>query len=243
MKMTSVSRASGARRLPARVILVLVMAAPAVGLLPVGVAAANVRLAFPEETPGPPYYARISSDGAPQTEQWAAIVFYRDPGCVPSGFNLLQFFDIPRAFGCPLTVEGFEIWKNGPGQDPAPIQVKSRGLGAVPVWFVSPAELAAAMADGVLTIGELSALPSLQVGTADSFQEVLHPSEAAKHGKLTITASGTLSDGRAFQLQVSASRDRLNHVKISFALLHTTAPRRGANDSSRPQPQSRRRTS
>lgn len=216
MKMTSASHDSDARPWPARVVLVLVMAALAAGLLPVGVAAANIRLAFPEQTPGPPYYARITSDGAPQTEQWAAIVFYRDPSCVPSDFNLLQFFDFPRAFGCRLTVEGFEIWKNGPGQDPAPIEVKSRGLGAVPVWFVSPAELAAATADGVLTIGELSALPSLQVGTADRFQEVLHPNEAAKHGKLTITASGTLSNGRAFQLQVSASRDTLNHVKISF---------------------------
>lgn len=216
MKITSVGGTSGAGRWPARLVVALVMAALALGLLPVGVATAKVRLAFPAEAPGPPYYARISSDGAPQTEQWAAIVFYRDPRCVPSDFNLLQFFDIPRAFGCPLAVQGFEIWENGPGQDPAPIQVKSRGLGAVPVWFVSPAELAAAMADGVLTIGELSMLPSLQMGIADSFQEVLHPNQAAKHGKLTMTAFGTLSDGRAFQLQVSASRDTPRHVKISF---------------------------
>ena len=79
-----------ARRWPARVVLGLAMAALTVGLLPVGTAVANVRLAFPEETPGPPYYARISSEGAPQTAQWAAIVFYRDPSCVPSDFNLLQ---------------------------------------------------------------------------------------------------------------------------------------------------------
>lgn len=173
-------------------------------------------VAFPEEAPGPPYYARISSDGAPQTEQWAAIIFYRDPSCVPSNFNLLEFFDIPRAFGCPLTIEGFEIWENGPGQDPAPILVKSRGLGAVPVWFISPQELDAAMADGVLTIGELSALPSVQVGAAHRFQEVLHPTQAARNGKLTITASGSSSNGRTFQLQVSASRNTPRHVNITF---------------------------
>lgn len=205
-----------ARRWPGCAALVLAMAALAVGSLPVGTAVANVRLAFPEETPGPPYYARISSEGAPRTAQWAAIVFYRDPSCVPADFNLLQFFDIPRAFGCPLTIEGFEIWQNGPGQDPAPIEVKSRGLGAVPVWFVFPHELDAAMADGVLTIGELSALPSLQTGAAHGFQEVLHPSEAARSGKLTITASGSSSNAGAFQLQVSASRDTARHVKISF---------------------------
>lgn len=216
MKITSVGGTSGAGRWPARLVVALVIAALAVGLLPVGAATAKVRLAFPEEAPGPPFYARISTAGAPQTEQWAAIVFYRDPSCVPASFNLLQSFDIPRVFGCPLAIEGFEIWENGPGQDPGPIQVKSRGLGAVPVWFVSPAELAAAMADGVLTIGELSTLPSLQVGTADRFQEVLHPFQAAKHGKLTMTAFGTLSDGRAFQLQVSASRDTPRHVKINI---------------------------
>lgn len=216
MGITFAGGTSLARRWPARVVLGLAIAALALGLLPVGTSVANVRVAFPEETPGPPYYARISSDGAPQTSQWAAIVFYRDPSCVPSDFNLLQFFDIPRAFGCPFTIEGFEIWQNGPGQDPAPIQVKSRGLGAVPVWFVAPQELDAAMADGVLTIGELSALPSLQVGAADRFQEVLHPTQATGSGKLTITASGSLSNGRTFQLQVSVSRDTLRHVEISL---------------------------
>jgi len=100
---------------------------------------------------------------------------YRDPSCVPADFNLLDFFDIPRAFGCPLAVQGFEIWQHGPGQEPAPIQVvESQGLGVVPVWFVSPSEYESATADGVLTIGELRALPSLQTGAADSFQEVLH---------------------------------------------------------------------
>lgn len=136
---------------------------------------------------------------------------------MPADFNLLTTFDIPGAFGCRLTVEGFEIWEHGPGEDAAPIQVKSSGLGSVPVWFVSTAELEAASADGVLTIAELRALPSLQMGTAERFQETLHPSEAARHGKLTITAAGSLSDGRSFQLQVSGNQDTAwRQVKITF---------------------------
>jgi hypothetical protein len=186
------------------------------GLLSAGPAAANVRLAFPEDTPGPPFYARALFP-VPADSQWVPVVFYRDPGCVPAGFNLLSFFDVPGAFGCGLMVEGFEIWERGPGQDPAPIEVKSRGLGAVPVWFVSRGEYATATADGVLTIGELQALPSLLMGTADNFQEVLHPSEAARHGKLTITASGSLADGRSFQLQFSGNQTtEVRHLKITF---------------------------
>ena len=182
--------------------------------LPADHATANVRLAFPSEAPGPPYYARITATGAPQTDEWAAIVFYRDPDCVPADFNLLDFFDIPRAFGCPAAVEGFEIWRNGPGIDAAPINVVTRGSAPVAVWFVAPSELEAAMADGVLTIAELAALPSLQVGFAHHFREVLHPSEAARNAKLTMTAFGALIDGRRFQLQFSASTNTVRHTRI-----------------------------
>lgn len=212
LKVTLTSRARAARLLAA----LALTAVAGGGVLAPGPAAANVRVAFPADAPGPPYYARLSSAGAPQTDEWAAIVFYRDPSCVPPTFNLLAFFDAPRALGCELTVEGFEIWRNGPGIDPAPIVVNSRGLGEVPVWFVAVSELEAASADGVLTIAELAALPSLQQGHADRFHEVLHPSQAARNSKLTITAAGVLSDGRRFALQVSASREVVRNVRISF---------------------------
>jgi hypothetical protein len=193
----------------------VVLAALAMGALPTSQAAANVNLAFPAESPGAPFYARItipvSDDG-----QWVPIVFYRDSGCVPPDFNLLAFFDIPRVFGCPLTVEGVEIWERGPGLDPAPIQVNSAGLGAVPVWFVSPADLHAVMSDDVLTIGELRALPSLQIATARGYREVLHPTEAANNGKITITATGAVADGRAFRLQVVGSHDTYRQVTVNF---------------------------
>ncbi len=194
---------------------------------------AAVRTAIPAEDPGPPFYARVErpysggvDGGVIHTDEWAAIVFYRDPTCVPSDFNLLDFFDIPGAFDCRLTVAGFEIWKHGPPPlDAAPMHVELREAGTVPVWFVSWAELQAAMADDVLTVDELLALPSLLQGSAASFHETLHPTDGARRGnKLQITASGTLSDGRTFKLTASRTLGRLEssggefaNVRIHFA--------------------------
>ena len=175
-----------------RLRLVVTAMALAVGLTGQGAYAA-VNLQFPGESPGVPAYARIGPD-AIHTDEWAAVPFYRLPACVPADFNLLRFMDAPRAFGCPLTVEGHEVWERGPGQDPAPKLVVTRGID-VPIWFVSWPELQAAMSDGVLTIGELSGLESLVVGTADVYREVLRPGEL-----LVVDAHGTLADGRSFQL-------------------------------------------
>ena len=153
-----------------------------------------------------------------QDGTWAAIVFYRLPECVPPDFNLLTFFDLPRAFACPLTVRGFEIWKNGPPVDFAPIHTELRGLGAVPIWFVRWNELEAALADRALTVAELWTMPSLRIGSASFFQESLHPVEApAGRGSLQIVAHGLLSNGTAFQLHVTSSdQDTISSVKISF---------------------------
>ncbi|MFN2557965.1 MAG: hypothetical protein ABR592_14070 [Nitriliruptorales bacterium] len=129
---------------------------------------------------------------------------HRDPSCIPPGFNLLQFFAIPAAFGCRPTVEGFVIWKNGPPpQDQAPMQQElfENEAEAVPVWFVPTAELEAATADGVLTIAELAALPSLVRGTATSFHETLHATGGAQQDMIQMNARGTVPDGRTFQLR------------------------------------------
>lgn len=185
------------------VVAVAAAVAGALGSADAGTAA--VRQAIPEAQAGPPFYARIDAQSVIHTEEWAAIPFYRDPSCVPADFNLLTFFDAPQAFSCGLTVEGFVVWKNGPPpQDFAPIQSVLRDDGLVPVWLMSWPELEAAMADGVLTIGELADLPSLQVGHADYFHEVLHPSEAAHHSMIQLNARGTLEDGRTFMVQANA---------------------------------------
>ena len=156
-------------------------------------ASAAVNVSFPGESPGIPAYARIGPD-AIHTDEWAAVPFYRLPDCVPGDFNLLRFMDAPRAFGCPLTVEGHEVWELGPGQEPAPKQVVTMGTG-VPIWFALWSELQAAMSDGVLTIGEFSGMESLLMGTADVYREVLRPGEL-----LVVNAHGTLNDGRSFQV-------------------------------------------
>ena len=75
---------------------------------------ANVRLNIPEDFPGYPFYARISHWDIYHTEEWAAIAFYRDPACASADFNLLDFFQIPAAFGCPLTVDGLKFGRTAP---------------------------------------------------------------------------------------------------------------------------------
>src|SRR5829696_5722448 len=156
---------------------------------------AAVRTTFPP--PNAPFYAELGpGPNAIHDGTWAAIPFYTQPSCVPSDFNLLNFFDIPRAFGCPLTVEGFSVWKNGPPPvDAAPIQNILRGTGAVHIWFVRWTELQAGMADGVLTMPELSAMPSLRKGIATVYHETLHPQQAPKRHLDVISAQGNLTDG------------------------------------------------
>ncbi len=170
---------------------------------------AQVRL---EDAGEVPYYARVLFG-----EAWSVVVFYRPPSCVPPEFDLYStFFDMPRVFDCdPPTTDGFSVWKNGPGIDPAPLQLKLQGWGAVPIWFVQTSELVAAAADNVITLQELETLPSLMVGTASFYQEVLHPEGGAQVPKITVVARGTLEDGRSFHVQV-ADVNQHYHVRVRF---------------------------
>jgi len=181
----------------------------------------GVHTTFPP--PNAPFYARIGpGPNAIHDEQWAAIPFYTSPDCVPADFNLLNFFDIPRAFGCPLNVQGLSVWKNGPPPiDLAPIQNILQGTGAVHIWFVHWNELQAGLADGVLTVPELRVMPSLQKGLANLYHETLHPPGTAQVGRDVIAAHGTLTDGRVFQLESSAEYTssfeyRLRNIRIVF---------------------------
>lgn len=186
-----------------------------------------LKLDFPSASPGIPAYARlellIPDFDVPRNEQWAAIVFYRDPDCVPENFNLGMFFDPPvggpGAFACELLVEGHELWANGPGSDSAPLYVLSRNSTPnLPVWFVAWPELRNLFDTGSVTIGGLAALPSLVRGWAWSFEETLHPNGAAPDPAITMSARGRLEGGGEFELgwhyQASAG---LNIVEIEFA--------------------------
>lgn len=163
-----------------------------------------------EQAGNVPFYARFLGN-----EEWTAVIFYRPPSCVPTTFNLLDFFDGAAGACGPATTDGFGIFSNTPNPVGAPTQLKLQGLGAVPVWFVRTAEIDNAAADNVLTIQEIAALPSLTIGKATSYSEVLHPYEAVKVSKITVVASGTLSDGRSFQLQVT-SVNRNTQIRIVF---------------------------
>lgn len=179
-------------------------------LLAKGASQGLIRVTFPSaESPGVPAYARIASGEIYIADGWAVIAFYRDPSCVRPDFNLLMFFDVPAAFGCPLTVEGFALYEPEAYPMGAPKISHNKGTGAVPFWFVPAEAMLAAVADGELFIGELEALDGLLVGHATQFNEMLQPPPHPVFGgghpnpKLIQTAHGTLVDGRRFQYHLT----------------------------------------
>lgn len=185
-----------------------------------------VRTQWPSpEDPGMPFYARVEllppyvfNDG-----EWAAIIFYRDPACVPSDFNLISVFDIPGAFFCPHTVHGDSL-RDGAVNNGAPKIVNISGNGSVPVWFV-PWEAVAdqAHAGGNLTVADLMEIEGRLVGHADQYVEELqpHPDPATGGGghpnpKMIVNAHGQLEDGRDFKLHISWVRDIVRSIQIQF---------------------------
>lgn len=183
------------------------------------VPAASVVFKTPEESPGPPFWTILANGPfLPHDGTWAAVPFLRELGCVPPAADLTVIVG-PAAFGCSLTVEGHEHWQNGPGIDPAPRQTVFRGLGAVPIVFAHVAEVQAAMAGG-LTLPELLALPSAELGYADRYKEtdilgVSGPLGLGR-GMYKITARGRLEDGTPFELHVNEVLGELQQVRIEF---------------------------
>jgi hypothetical protein len=199
----------------------------------------NVRTTFPPD-PGAPLYAYLqrNTDGSAffaHDGEWAAIWFFRDPSCIPGDFNLLDTVDFtsaspggpPRPFVCPLTVSGFDIWKNGPFPvDSVPMQESDSG-NAVPVWFVRVADFQAAAADDQVTITEIMRMPSLRKGIAHTFQTVDHfgayRPQGEGNGSIETTANGTLQDGTSFQVEFREMGVKngngisyVRHVRIDF---------------------------
>jgi hypothetical protein len=208
-------------------------------VLVAGPAWANERVAVPQEDPGPPAYSQVQRTAGPEqffvphTAEWAAVPFLRETWCIPPDFDLLDFADFapafpggpPRPFGCPLTVRGFALYKNGPPPvDRAPILSQFHAADEVPIWFAAWPELHAAAADGDLTLLELMALPSLHIGYADFYKETVQPGierpQGPGNGMIEINASGQLMDGTGFTLQVREQGDDgvslLRHVRIEF---------------------------
>jgi len=140
-----------------------------------------------------PFYARVI-----EGDKWTAAIFYRPPGCIPPGFNLVTFFDPPRVFGCgPMTMDGYAIFQNGPGIDPAPLLSRLSGEGEVPMWFVRTRAYDAATADGFITLAEFEALKPLR-GKARLYEEVLRTDPDRTGAHFSAVAHGRLTDGRSF---------------------------------------------
>ena len=97
-----------------------------------------------------------------------------------------MFVDVPNALSCPLTVDVKEWWNandlatsGGPWQSPprspnfrTPSQARWVGKGSVPIYFVNLLEYVDAIGDGVLTVTELEALPSMLIGYATTITTV-----------------------------------------------------------------------
>ena len=186
-------------------------------------AAEETELTRVESGDGPPFYARFGENETFGNGEWVAIVFYRDPNCVPDEFNLNQFFDFPGetgpgAFGCqPPTTDVVEYWAGEPGSSPAPAVSEMTGRGAVPVWFFATADIDAAMADGVVTISELEGIPSRRVGSAATFTEYLKPTQSNEAPLIQFMAEGALEDGGDFLVDVSyGDPDVTDHTTIEL---------------------------
>ena len=170
---------------------------------------------------GLPFYADLARGFFVVDGEWAGIAFYHPTSCIRPDFNLLDWIDF-AGVGCPTTITA-KFWWRDPNTDPFPYQEQYDGLGAVPFYFVRWSELAAAIADDNLEIGELNALPSLIVGFATDYHvQVLNTSQGQRHANSTVVASGTLEDGRSFQFHYHEvlSRETDEHsftdVKIAF---------------------------
>ncbi len=171
----------------------------------------------PETSNDLPFYARLERGLIHTDGKWAAIAFYRPPDCIRGDFNLLDFFDVPAAFGCNAPepyLSGFLIVKDTELFIQSRLQLVPGRI--MPVWFVSWPELESAINDDDLTIGELKAMPSLLQGWSTFYTETLHPLGMAQQTKSELVALGYLEDGRKFSYQVSETHSELRHVKIEF---------------------------
>ena len=125
-----------------------------------------IEVGFPsEQEPGPPFYARVGklpeADLIFYVNEWVFIPFVRQLECVDETFNLLEFFHVPNAFFCPLTVGGSGLTEADapPGTFPAIAFAEGEN---VDMWIVEKSKFDAAIADAMLTFGDLEALQPLK---------------------------------------------------------------------------------
>ena len=178
------------------------------------IAAGNIQVQFPQNDPGGPYYVMASPilNQLFVVDGWLVMPFYRNPNCVREDFNLLEAFDVPAAFSCPLTVTGSYIIEADAPIGTFPIIAQSTGS-SVPFWFVKWKEFEEVAADGVVTIGEIRSLQPLE-GAASKFKETLRP--RIENHLVQINASGLLSDGRTFSFHITHVGDQTKNIDLTI---------------------------
>jgi hypothetical protein len=174
-----------------------------------------------------PYYTRTEPPAdaggfAYHTDEWAAIVFYRDPACVPADFNLFAFFDIPGAFFCSPTIKGHALHTEPLGMTP-PLMANLQG-NAVPIWFVPwSGPFQQAVEAGMLTMSHLSAMPGLLKGVAIHYHEMLTTIESHPTPMINVTARGEIlpeSGGGSFRYNVNYPGLTVEGVKNVKIVIH-----------------------
>jgi|GEM_PF-1806645 len=169
---------------------------------------ALARLDVPVESPGLPYYVRLSQAGdfwvMPSNDEWSVIVFFRDQDCIPLDFNLAEGFHLPGpdglgAIGCKPLHEGFDLRFTSLDMFTPPDYIFTRNSTLdLPVWFVATPELMALLDRGFVFIDEIEALPSRVSGRAWHMEEQLRPFGTNPEATLRMTASGRLDTGGRF---------------------------------------------
>lgn len=170
-----------------------------------------VRLDVPVESPGIPIYVRLGRQGAgwqvPRNADWTAIIFYRDPACIPAGFDLANALDLPGpegpgAFGCQPLIEGFDLrLATLDPMLPPDYMYMRNSTHDFPIWFVSTTELEVLLARGFVYLGEIEALPSRVAGQGWQFEEQLTPYGPNNPVQgIRISARGALETGGQFKL-------------------------------------------
>lgn len=165
---------------------------------------AFIELAFPEDDPGPPFYARIAALGPDvllmESNGTVVIPMMRQVECIDPEFNLLDLYHVPNGFFCPLTLTGRGLIEHNAPMGTFPAIAYGGGTN-MPVWFVESGPLANAMADGVLTLPELETL-NPRKGVASRYEEYNKPRSEEDY-LLVIESEGTISGtNRRFEYKV-----------------------------------------
>ena len=154
---------------------------------------AFIELAFPEDDPGPPFYARIAVLGPDillmESNGTVVIPMMRQVECIDPEFNLLDLYHVPNGFFCPLTLVGRGLIEPNAPLGTFPAIAYGEGTN-MPVWFVDSGPLANAMVDGVLTLPELEAL-NPKKGVASRYEEFNKPRTEEGY-LLVIESEGTI---------------------------------------------------